>query len=144
MLCFFRTSAEFSPVIARGDNNCAYRRGIVWEKMSTNKHSILFVDTLEITEVQRKLIQKCPKELLGTLVPFAKVHLSRVKPNARMRAFDICNELDQIIMNKNLIAYVTDRHDNGVLKVKLYESEHAKQSIYKSLIKQKFYKMIPS
>lgn len=141
-MCVFRTRTEYSPVIAY--NNRAWRRGIVWRLLSTNMHSILFIDTLEITDVHQHLIQKCPTELLGTVAPFAKVHLSQIKPNQRMRSLDICNELDPIVMNKELLAYVIDRRKNGVPDVKLYESERAKQTIYKSLITQNFYKKIPN
>lgn len=143
LLCVFRTSIEYSPVIAF--HKRAWRRGIVWELSSSNcYHSILFIDTLQITDVHQNLIQKCPTEFIGTIAPFAKVHLSQIKPNARMRALDICNELDQIVMNKELIAYVIDRRDNGEPEVKLYESERAKRPIYISLIKQNFYKKFPN
>lgn len=141
-MCVFRTRIEYSPVIAY--NNRAWRRGIVWDLLTTNIHSILFIDTLKITDVHRNLIQECPTELLGTLVPFAKVHLSQIKPNERIRSLDICNELDQIVMNKELIAYVIDRRKNGEPEVTLYESEMAKRPIYKSLITQNFYRKIPS
>lgn len=81
--------------------------------------------------------------MLGTDVPFAVIRLSQIKPNARMRALDICNELDPLVMNKDLIVHVIDRADNDVPEVKLYESERAKQPIYKCLIKQHFYKKVP-
>lgn len=131
---------EYSPVIAYKDS--AWRRGIVWNKLSTNKHSILFVDTLQVTDISRNLIQKCPAEYFGTLIPFAKVRLGRIKPNERMRGSDITSLLDQIIMNKDLFAQVIPRHDNGIPEIKLYESEHSRRTIYTSLIKQKFYKRI--
>lgn len=133
---------EYSPCVAY--ENYSIRRGIVWEKSFTDNYSVLFVDTLQIDEVHRNLIEKCPKEILGPKLPYAKVHLSQIKPNERMRALDICNELDNIIMGKELFAQVIDRCDNnGVQEIELFESELAKRPIYKDLIKQKFYKKIP-
>lgn len=142
LLCLFRTNLEHSPVVAFYDS--AWRRGILWEKTSQIRHRILFVDTLQIDDVHQNLIQKCPPKLLDTVVPFVKVHLNGIRPNARMRALDICNELNHMIMNKGLVAYIIERNDNGVPEVILYESEQARRPIYKTLIKQNFYKKIPN
>lgn len=130
--------SEYLPVIAYKDY--AWRRGIVWEKLVTNEYSILFVDTLQIVEVPRNRIQKCSEELLGTFLPYAKVHLSQIKPNERVRANDICYMLDKLIMDKDLLAHVIRVHDNGVPEIKLYESQQAKETVYHDLIKRKFYK----
>lgn len=119
-----------------------WHRGIVWDKVSTNKYLILFVDTLEITEVSRKLIQKCPTELIGSKLQFAKAHLCQIKPNERMRARDICDELASNLLNKNLFAKVIGLFDNGVLDIKLFESKDARRTVYNNLIKKKFYQKI--
>lgn len=141
MKIIFRTpNIEHSACIAF--ENYAWHRGIVWEKVSTNKYRILFVDTLIISEVNRKLIQTCPTNLLGSKLQFAKVHLGQIKPNARWRPRDICGELSDNILNKDLFAKVIGVYDNGILDVKLYEAKGAKRPVYNSLIKKRIYKKI--
>lgn len=131
---------EYAPVIAYSDY--AWRRGILWERVSTSKHAVLFVDTLQIVDIPRNCIQKCPAEYLETLVPYAKVHLYKIKPNERVRASDICSMLEALLINKDLFAKVIARHSNGIPEIKLYESEEAKRTIYHSLTKQKFFQRI--
>lgn len=110
--------------------------------MSTNKYRILFVDTLETIEIKRKLIQACPTEILGSELQFTKIRLSQIKPNERLRAHDICDELSMNIMDKDLYAKVVGVFDNSVLDVKLYETKDARRTIYSSLIRKKFYKRV--
>lgn len=108
--------------------------------MSTNKFRILFVDTLKISEVNRKFIQICPTNLLGSKLQYAKVRLGQIKPNARWRPRDICGELTDSILNKDLFAKVIGVYDNGVRDVKLYEAKGAKRTVYSNLIKRRVYK----
>lgn len=131
---------EYSPCIAFV--NYTWHRGIVWEKVSTNKYLILFVDTLKISEVNRKMIQKCPTKLLGSKLQYAKVRLGQIKPNERWRVRDICDELTSNIMNKDLFAKAIGVFGNGTLDIKLYETKDARRPIYNSLIRKKFYKKI--
>lgn len=131
---------EGAPVIAYKDY--AWHRGIIWEKVSPDKYAVLFVDTLQIVGVPRNCIQKCPAEYLQTFVPYAKVHLYKIKPNDRIRASDICSMLETMLINKDLFARVIARHANGVSEIKLYDSEEAKRAIYHSLTKQNFFQRI--
>lgn len=131
---------EYAPVIAYMDY--AWHRGIMWEKVSTNKHAVLFVDTLQIVDVSQNCIRKCPAKYLRTFVPYAKAHLYKIKPNERVRANDICLMLEAMLIDKDLFAKVIARHADGIPEIKLYESEEAKRTIYHSLTKQKFFKRI--
>lgn len=131
---------EYAPVIV--NRNFAWRRGIVWEKLSTNKYRILFVDTLQTDEVSQNCIRKCPTEDLGTFVPYAKVHLYKIKPNDRIRANEICSMLEAMLIGKDLFAKAIVRHDDGVPEIKLYELKDAKRTVYHDLIKQNIFKRI--
>lgn len=102
----------------------------------------MFVDTLKIVEVNRRLIQACPTNLLGSKLQYGKVHLGQLKPNARWRVRDICDELTETLVNKDFFAKAIGAFDNGVLDVKLYEAKDTKRPIYNTLIKKKFYKKI--
>lgn len=126
------------PCIAFLDNK--WRRGIVWEKISTNKHLILFVDTLQIVEIQRSLIRICPPEFLGSTLPFAKVHLSKIMPNKRLRAQDVCDALSNVILNENLFTKFVGVRNDGIPEIKLYISCDSKYTIYEKLTRNKFYK----
>lgn len=110
--------------------------------VSTNKYRILFVDTLSISEVSRKLIQTCPANLLGSKLQYAKVRLGQIKPNARWRPRDICGELSDHILNKDVFAKVIGVYENGVLDVKLYEEEGAKRTALSGLMKKRVYRKI--
>lgn len=130
----------YSPCIAFLDHE--WHRGIVWEKISTNKHLILFVDTMEIAEVHRKFIRKCPPELQGSQLQFAKVHLSKIKLNERFRALDACDQLSKVILNRNLYAKFVGVRNDGVPDIKLYTSHDSKHMIYDDLVRCGFYKKL--
>lgn len=97
---------------------------------------------MRIEEVQRKLIRKCPPELLGSELPFAKVHLSQIKANKHFRSPDICNELSKVILNVDLFAKFVGVRNDGMPDIKLYSSHHSKHCIYEQLIGKKFYQKI--
>lgn len=120
-----------------------WRRGIVWEKISTNKYVILFVDTLQTVEIQRSLIRTCPPEFLGSTLQFAIVHLSKITPNKRLRAQDVCDALSSVILNaENLFTKFIGVRNDGIPDIKLFVSDDSKYSIYDKLTHNKFYKKL--
>lgn len=134
--------SENSPCIAQLDK--VWYRGIVWEIISTNRYKILFVDTLKIIEVKRILVQDCPKDLLHTNLKYMKVRLSKITPNPRLRAQDLCDQLSHTFLDKKicLFARIVQVQNDDVPEINLYENEQSKRSICKEFIAKKFYKKL--
>lgn len=122
-----------------------WHRGIIWLRVSTSKYHVLFIDTLQISEIRRRHIQRCPKELLHSHVQFVKVYLSKIKPNKRMRSQDVCNELMTFLLDEKrstLCAKVERVWHDGNAEVKLYMPNDLNKSIFTELVSRKFYKKI--
>lgn len=103
------------------------------------------MDTLQILEVNRKHIQSCPNELLYTKLPYIKVRLSKIMPNERLRARDVCDQLSSVLLLDKqfpLFLKFTRVSDDGLSEVKLYEAEDFRHTVYADLVKSNFYTKI--
>lgn len=103
---------------------------------------ILFVDTMKIVEILRILIRKCPRDVIGSTLPLAKVYLSKIAPNKRLREGDVCDALSKIVLDLDLSVAIVGYHFCNTPLIKLYVSDNSKYTIYDELIRKNFYKKL--
>lgn len=103
------------------------------------------MDTLQISEINRKYIQSCPNELLHSKLQYIKVRLSKIVPNERLRERDVRDQLSNVLLEDKqfpLFSKFMSVSDDGLPEVKLYEAKGDRHTIYTHLVKSNFYTKI--